>query len=76
LLSEIIVSEDSRAIGQKLVDLSIPKTSVISFIQRRDIYFTPNGSTMLEPNDKLFVISESPEDVSRISECVGSKIPA
>lgn len=73
LLTEITVPVDSKAIGQKIVDIGFPKTAVISFIQRHGKYITPNGSTQLESNDKLFVISESAEDVSRISECLESR---
>jgi cell volume regulation protein A len=73
LLTEIIVPADSKAIGLKIVDVGIPKTAMISFIQRNGMYITPSGSTQLESNDRLFVISESEEDISKISECLKSR---
>ncbi len=73
LLTEILVPVDSKAIGQKIVDIGFPKTAVISFIQRHDKYITPHGSTQLESGDKLFVISESAEDVDKIHDCLESR---
>lgn len=66
LLTEIIVPSGSKAVGRQIVDLGLPKTALISFIQRNNQYFTPNGATKLEPNDKLFVISENNQDVEKI----------
>ncbi len=72
-LTEITVPADSKAIGKKIVDVGIPKTAVISFIQRNGKYITPGGATQLESNDRLFVISENAEDISKISVCLESK---
>ncbi|MBN2484970.1 MAG: potassium/proton antiporter [Bacteroidales bacterium] len=70
LLTEIIVPPNCKIIGKPLVELSLPKTALISIIQRNDKYITPNGSTMLEPNDKLFVISENKEAIQKVFDCL------
>lgn len=73
LLTEIIVPSDCNVIGKQIVDLGLPRTALISFIVRNNKYITPNGSTRLEPNDKLFVISENKKDVEKVFECLEIK---
>lgn len=68
LLTEIVVPHGSNAVGKQLVDLHLPKTALISFIQRDSKFITPNGATELLPNDKLFVISESKDDIEKVFE--------
>ena len=66
VLTEIVVPRGSKAIGKQLVELGLPKTTLISFIQRDSKYITPNGSTVLQPDDRLFVISEQRKDVEKV----------
>lgn len=73
LLTEIVVPDGSNAIGKQILDLKLPKTALISFIQRDSKYFTPNGATRLRPNDKLFVISENKQDVEKVFESLEIK---
>ncbi|HON53293.1 MAG TPA: TrkA C-terminal domain-containing protein, partial [Bacteroidales bacterium] len=46
-------------IGKKIVDVQFPKTSIISYIIRDNVYIIPNGSTILQENDQLYVLSEN-----------------
>lgn len=68
VLTEIYIPFGSKAIGRQLVDLGLPPTSHISFIERDNKYITPNGSTQLMANDKLFVISETKDDTEKVLE--------
>lgn len=70
VLTEIIIPEDCPVIGKQLVELGLPKTIEISFIHRNNQYITPNGSTPIEANDKLFVLSENNESLSKVYECL------
>jgi cell volume regulation protein A len=70
LLTEIIIPEKCSVAGKPLVDLGLPKTILISIIQRKGKYITPNGSTVLEPNDKLYVISENKEAIKKVFDCL------
>jgi cell volume regulation protein A len=70
ILTEILIPENCRVTGKQIVDLGLPKTIQISFIQRNNKYFTPNGSTLLEPNDRLFVLSENQESLNKVFECL------
>jgi cell volume regulation protein A len=73
LLTEIIIPSGCKATGKPLVELGLPKTALISFIQRDSKYITPDGATMLQPSDKLFVISENKDDVEKLFDCLNIK---
>ena len=70
LLTEITVPEDCQTIGKPLVELGMPKTALISLIERKGKYIVPNGTTMLESGDKLFVISENHNDIEKVFNCL------
>ncbi len=74
LLTEIIIPPGCKSVGKQIVDLGLPKTSLISFIQRNGKFVTPNGATRLEPNDKLYIISENKADVEKFMDCLEIKV--
>lgn len=67
-LVEVIVPDNSHAIGKMLVELKLPKNTSISIIQRDNRYITPTGSTAIEGNDKLFILSEDKESLDKVFE--------
>lgn len=75
MLTEIIIPNDCNSAGKQIVELGLPKTTLISIIQRDNKFITPNGSTVLEPNDKLFILSETKEDLNEVFNCLGMKTP-
>lgn len=72
-LLEIILNEKSKATGRKVVDLGLPKTSLIAMIQRDGKYITPNGSTILEANDKLLLLAENKESLEKAFYKLGNE---
>ncbi|HNR08264.1 MAG TPA: potassium/proton antiporter [Saprospiraceae bacterium] len=68
VLTEITLPGDNPVIGKQLVQLKLPNTSHISFIERNKKYLTPNGATVLEKNDRLFVLSENKEALKKFCE--------
>ncbi len=70
LLTEIVVPPDCSVVGRQIVQLGLPNTTLISFIQRNNKFITPTGSTVIEPNDRLFVLSETPEALSGVFSCL------
>lgn len=70
LLTEIIIPSDCKVIGKPLFELGLPKTALISYIERKGKYITPNGATTLEGNDKLVIISESNADIDKFYSCL------
>jgi cell volume regulation protein A len=71
LLMEVILSDQSTAIGKQIVKLALPKTAFISIIQRGGKYITPNGSTVLEEGDRLYILSENSKDMDGVYNCLG-----
>jgi cell volume regulation protein A len=67
-LTQIIIPANCSAIGKQIVTLDLPKTTLISFIQRDKQFITPTGSTTLALNDKLFVLSENKESLRKVFE--------
>jgi cell volume regulation protein A len=57
-MQEIILTEGSKAVGKRIVELLIPATVNILAIKRSDVFIAPNGSTKLMANDILHVLAE------------------
>lgn len=75
MLTEMIIPNNCNSIGKQIVELGLPKTTLISIIQRDNKFITPNGSTILKPNDKLFILSENKEDLNEVFNCLEMKTP-
>ncbi len=70
LLTEIVIPTESPVIGKQIVELELPKTALISMIQREDKFITPNGSTTLSAGDKLYVLSEDDISLKKVFLCL------
>lgn len=68
VLKEVYITPDSFAAGKKIVNLGFPKDAVIAMIQRNGQYIIPGGSSKIEVNDKLVVLSESNEAFEKVNE--------
>lgn len=60
------IPENSKVIGKQIYELNFPKTALISIIKRNKSFITPNGSTILEKSDKLFIISETDDELQNV----------
>lgn len=69
-LTEIILPDNCTATGKQIVELGLPKTTEIAIIQRGNKYITPNGATILEKNDRLYVLSENKESLIKFFNCL------
>ncbi len=74
-MKEIEVTASCYAAGKKIVDLHFPPSAIIAMIQRADKYITPNGSTVIEPNDVLIVLSDSEEGLLKVYDCLQLQAP-
>lgn len=73
LLTEVKIPEGCKVIDKPLVDIAIPKNTLIVLIHRAGKYFIPDGATKLQANDTLYVISENKKDIAMVFDCF--KIP-
>lgn len=69
-MKEITVLPDSNAVNKKIVDLSFPKEAIIAMIKRNDKYLTPSGSTLIESNDILLILSDNQEGIDKVNDCL------
>ncbi|MCX2740398.1 potassium/proton antiporter [Pontibacter anaerobius] len=67
-LVELQLGPGSSGVGKSLVELQLPKNSLIVLIDRGGKFVTPNGSTMLEAYDKLMVMVDNEEELKRVRE--------
>ncbi|GAB3020024.1 potassium/proton antiporter [Cyclobacterium sediminis] len=74
ILREIKIKKNTEAIGKQIVDLNFPKNAIIAMIERGDNYLMPNGSTILEVNDKLVVLTDKIENIKEVYACLTIKV--
>ncbi len=71
-LIEIGIDEKNPVVGKRIVDLGFPRTALITVIKREGKYITPNGSTVIEPNDILVVLSDTAEGLALVYKCLNA----
>lgn len=57
-MTEYIVPENSVAVGKTLIQLDLPKKCLVAMIFRDDEYIIPEGTTIIQPSDVLFVLMD------------------
>jgi len=68
VMEEVILVEESKAVGKRIVDLRIPATVNILAVKRSDVYIAPNGSTKLMANDILYVLAEDKTSMEQLTK--------
>lgn len=62
-MTEIQVVPDLLEQGNKIMDLNLPDKTLVVLVKRGEHYFVPKGSTKLEVNDVILLISEDEESL-------------
>jgi cell volume regulation protein A len=57
-LVEMTIPESSVAVGKRLIDIGLSKSTLVILIGRKGQCFVPDGSTVLEANDSLLVFAD------------------
>jgi potassium/hydrogen antiporter len=73
-MREIEVSPHCFAVNRRIVDLGLPEKALIAIIKRNGKYLTPSGSTILESNDVLLILSEDDESLAKADLCINKAI--
>jgi len=65
---ETTLTDQSRAVGQTLADLEIPKGAIVVAVVRADGVHVPDGRFGLEAGDEVLVVSEAvpPDQIRRV----------
>lgn len=69
---EIVVPKDSETAGKQLVDLHLPKSTLIVLLSRDDVFVVPRGSTVLRAGDRLLVLAER-EELPQLRKLIGAR---
>ena len=69
-LTEIVVPKSSEAAGKKIVELNLPKNSLIVLIYRKRNYITPRGDTIIEAGDKLMIMADNKREIKAVKACL------
>lgn len=73
-LIELDIPEASFAVGKQIVQLKLPKSSLIVLIHRQDKYVTPGGETEIEANDHLLILADNKEARTKIYDSFGVRL--
>ena len=68
--TELLLSQDSDAIGKQVVELGLPESALIMLIKRGDTSIVPRGGTILEADDRLLFLAEK-NDLPKIKSILG-----
>ena len=69
-LTEIEINDKNPVVGKRILELGFPRAALIALIKRKGVFITPNGSTVIEPNDTLVIIAENAESLKKVHECL------
>lgn len=69
VMSEIVVKATALIAHKHIMDIHFPKEGSIACIYRRPRVIIPNGSTLILPKDKMFILS-APADQKKLIEFV------
>lgn len=58
VLKEVELMKDTPFIGKQILELDLPENVLIVLINRGGKFLVPRGSTVLEPYDKLMILSD------------------
>jgi len=56
-LYDFYITENSRVAGMSIVEIGMPKDSLIVLINRNEQYVVPSGGTIIEPGDIVLVLT-------------------
>jgi len=56
IISEVLLSKKSHACNMRIMDMKLPKEAILMSVIRGNESFVPNGQTVLQENDTVFII--------------------
>ncbi|UXP30712.1 potassium/proton antiporter [Reichenbachiella agarivorans] len=72
-MTEIEIPRGGFVVGKRIVEIQFPKSTIIAMISRDNRFITPSGSTILEANDILMILSDNQEGIDKIYESLQIK---
>jgi cell volume regulation protein A len=72
-MQEVLLSNNSTAIGRRIVELGVPATVNILAVRRGEVYIAPTGSTKLQAGDELFVLAEDQGAMDDLRQLINNR---
>lgn len=69
VLQEEVIRDGSSAVGKAVFEIGLPRDYLIVLISRGDQFLIPNGSIVLQANDRMLALA-SPEVHAQVAEMV------
>ncbi|WP_319544063.1 Trk system potassium transporter TrkA [uncultured Pseudodesulfovibrio sp.] len=70
---EAVAQEDSPIVGKEVKDLGFPRGCLVLCFQRGDDVVIPRGDTVVEPNDRLIIISTR-QNIPKVEKVLTTKV--
>ncbi len=70
-IAELIIDNNCSYVGKSIMQIGLPKEVLIVMIHRNNTTITPNGSTILQPLDKLLIVSDSHNSIEEAKRILG-----
>ena len=70
---EAVAQEDSPIVGKEVKDLKFPRGCLVLCFQRGDDVVIPRGDTVVEPNDRLIIISTR-QNIPKVEKVLTTKV--
>ncbi|MGE5448791.1 MAG: potassium/proton antiporter [Bacteroidales bacterium] len=74
MIGRVMLTSNSKSIDRTIVELGLPKTTLIAIIERNNSYFAPSGSTVLKEGDQLTILSENKQDLQKACEKLDAEV--
>ena len=72
-MTELKLDSSFPCIGKKLVDLHFPRHAIIGCIFRDGKMHVPNGQSILQPDDKIFILSDPADQTEALRIITGEE---
>jgi len=72
---QITILPGNTVIGRMVVQLDFPKGALIMTVKRKNEYIIPVGSTIIQEDDKLFILAEDKRTVEMVYDSMHLPLP-
>jgi cell volume regulation protein A len=73
VLQEVVVESNSQAVGKAIFEMHLPRNYLVVLISRGDQFLIPNGSIVLQSNDRMLGLA-SPEAHHQVARMVKKSV--
>jgi cell volume regulation protein A len=68
-IKEVEIRSSDYSVGRRIVDLFLPKGSLVLFIKRSGSFIVPDGGTKFETGDRVLIVTRDKDDIVEALNC-------